>query len=458
MEPIAGERQDLIVGVEDKMTLKEYLIYGLQQVLVESSALTFPVVTGMALKLPRETVQYMVQAYCIGAGIVTITQSTRLLRLPVVQGPAAVFLSLTIALGGTLGTGAVWTAMVIGGVVSALLAWPLGIWGKLRPIIAAPSIYGPLITLIGLSLTGVVIGLIIGKPGTPEFASGFNGILAAITFLIAVTLIVYFKKGFLRFGAILVAAIAGSLIASLAGRTNFAAVGNAAWFGLPRIMPFGWKFDLTACFIIFAGYAIAIIESMGNYILVGEIMAKQKIDEKRINRGIFGEGLGSAVAALIGGSGTTSFGQNIGALSVTGIGSRHVITSAGIIVLVLGFIPKVGAIVASVPPAVLGGIYILTWGMLIMQGIRVFGRMELTNLNMTIAGSSFMVGMGAYFLPPAFLATLSPSVRAIMSTGLIGGTIVGVSLFVIFKLILRVDRETPAKAPAAGDSANSAAH
>ena len=118
MEPIAGERQDLIVGVEDKMTLKEYLIYGLQQVLVESSALTFPVVTGMALKLPRETVQYMVQAYCIGAGIVTITQSTRLLRLPVVQGPAAVFLSLTIALGGTLGTGAVWTAMVIGGVVS----------------------------------------------------------------------------------------------------------------------------------------------------------------------------------------------------------------------------------------------------------------------------------------------------------------------------------------------------
>jgi xanthine/uracil permease len=279
VEPIAQERQDLIVGVEDKMTLKEYLVYGLQQVLVESSALTFPVVTGMALKMPRETVQYMVQAYCIGAGIVTITQSTRLLRLPVVQGPAAVFLSLTIALGATLGVSAVWTAMVIGGVVSALLAWPLGVWGKLRPIIAAPPIYGPLITLIGLSLTGVVIGLIIGKPGTPEFASGFNGMLAAITFLIAVTLVVYFKKGFLRFGAILLAAMAGSLIASLAGRTNFAAVGNAAWFGLPRILPFGWKFDLTACLIIFAGYAIAIIESMGNYILVGEIMAKQKIDE-----------------------------------------------------------------------------------------------------------------------------------------------------------------------------------
>jgi NCS2 family nucleobase:cation symporter-2 len=118
---------------------------------------------------------------------------------------------------------------------------------------------------------------------------------------------------------------------------------------------------------------------------------------------------------------------------------------------VLGFIPKVGAIVASVPPAVLGGIYILTWGMLIMQGIRVFGTMELTNLNMTIAGSSFMVGMGAYFLPPAFLATLSPALRAIMSTGLIGGTIVGVSLFVLFKIILRVDRKPPAQAPAAGD-------
>ncbi len=458
MEPVAGERQDLIVGVEDKMSLKDYIIYGLQQVLVESSGMTFPVVVGMALKLPRETVQYMVQAYLIGSGLVTITQSTRLLKLPVVQGPAAVFLALMITVGGMLGTAAAWTAMVIAGAIATVMAWPLGWWGKLRPIIAAPPIYGPLITLIGLSLTGVVIGLIVGRPGTPEFARGINGILAGTTFLIAVVLVLFFKKGFFRFGAILIAVATGTIIASLAGRTNFAPVQSAAWFGLPRFLPFGWEINIAAIVVVFLGYAIALIESMGNYILVGEIMAKQKIDEARINRGILGEALGSTIAALIGGSGTTSYGQNIGALSVTGVGSRHVITTAGIIVLILGFMPKFGAVVASIPTAVLGGVYILTWGMLIMQGIRVFGTMRLTNLNMVIAGSTFMVGMGAYFLPQPFLAMLSPSLRAILGTGLIAGTAVGITLFLVFKTILKVDEEKPAVAASDAGKKSASGH
>jgi len=436
------------------MSLKDYIIYGLQQVLVESSGMTFPVVIGVALKLPRETIQYMVQAYMIGSGLVTITQSTRLLKLPVVQGPAAVFLALMITVGGMLGTAAAWTAMVIGGIISTVMAWPLGWWGKLRPIIAAPPIYGPLITLIGLSLTGVVIGLIVGRPGTPNFAQPINGVLALTTFTIAVCLVLFVKRGFLRFGAIIIAVAVGSVIGSLAGKADFGPVKTASWFGLPHWLPFGWEINIAAIIVVFLGYAIALIESMGNYILIGEIMAKQKIDEARINRGILGEALGSTIAALIGGSGTTSYGQNIGALSVTGVGSRHVITTSGIIVIVLGLIPKFAAVVASIPPAVLGGVYVLTWGMLIMQGIRVFGTMRLTNLNMVIAGSTFMVGMGAYFLPQPFLAILSPSLRAILGTGLIAGTAVGIVLFLVFKIILKVDEENPAAAEAGKKSAS----
>ncbi len=299
--------------------------------------------------------------------------------------------------------------------------------------------YGPLVTLIGLSLTGIVIGLIIGRPGTPNFADPLNGILAVVTIITAFSMTLYFKTGFLRFGSILLAIGAGTAVAGIAGKTNFAAVGNAAWFGLPQLMPFGWEINTAAIIIAVVGYAIAIIESMGNYILVGEVMAKQKVDEKRMNQGILGEAVGSTISSLIGGSPTTSFAQNIGAISVTGIGSRHVITMSGVIVLVLGFIPKVGAVVASIPPAVLGGIYVITWGMVIMQGIRVCGRMPLTNLNMLVAGCTFMVGMGAYFLPAPFLALLSPSVKAIMSTGLIAGTVTGITLYVVFKFILRAD-------------------
>ncbi|WP_371363835.1 Uric acid transporter UacT [Sporomusa rhizae] len=438
---LGDDRKDLIVGIEDRMSLKEYIIYGFQQVLVESSALTFPVATGLGLGLPKETIAYMVQAYLIGAGLVTITQSSRLLKLPCVQGPAAVFISVMITVGNTLGVAAAWTGMIIGAILSTLLSWPLGWWGKLRPIIAAPPVYGPLVTLIGLSLTGIVIGLIIGKPGTPNFGSGYNFFLAAVTFLIATVLTIYFKRGILRFGAILIAVGVGTIFAAVSGNVNFDSVGKAAWFGMPQLLPFGWEINTAAIVIVFVGYLIAIVESIGNYVLLGEVMGGQKMDEERINRGILGESVGSIVAGLIGGAGTTSYAQNIGAISITGIGSRHVITASGIIVLILGFIPKVGATVASIPPAVLGGIYILTWGMLIMQGIRVLGRMKLSNLNMIIAGTTFMTGMGAYFIPPQFLATLPPVGKAILSTGLIVGTIVGMTLFIVFKMILRVEEE-----------------
>lgn len=436
---LGNDRKDLIVGIEDKMSFKEYIIYGFQQVLVESSALTFPVATGLGLGLPKEIIAYMVQAYLIGAGLVTISQSSRLLRLPCVQGPAAVFISVMINVGNTLGVAAAWTAMIIGGLISTLLAWPLGWWGKLRPVIAAPPVYGPLVTLIGLSLTGIVMGLILGKPGTPTFGSTFNFVLAGISFLVATILSLYFQKGIFRFGAILIAVGVSTMLAASNGRVSFEAVDKAAWFGLPQFLPFGWEINAGAILIVFIGYLIAIIESIGNYVLLGEIMGRQKMDEARINRGILGESIGSMVAGAIGGVGTTSYAQNIGAIAVTGIGSRHVITASGIIVLILGFIPKVGALVASIPPAVLGGIYILTWGMLIMQGIRVLGRMRLSNLNMIIAGSTFMLGMGAYFIPPQYLATLSPVGKAIMSTGLIVGTIVGITLFVVFKMVLRIE-------------------
>ncbi len=441
---IGNDRKDLIVGIEEKMTFREYLIYGFQQVLVESSALTFPVATGMGLGLPKETIAYLVQAYLIGAGLVTITQSSRLLKLPCVQGPAAVFISVMINVGNTLGLAAAWTAMIIGGLLSTLLSWPLGWWGKLRPIIAAPPVYGPLVTLIGLSLTGIVIGLILGRPGTPTFGDTFSIVLAGLSFIIATCLTLYFERGIFRFGSILIAVAITTVVATVDGRVNFDAVDKAAWFGFPTFLPFGWEINMGAIFIVFVGYLIAIIESIGNYVLLGEIMGRQKMDEARINRGILGESIGSTFAGLIGGVGTTSYAQNIGAIAVTGIGSRYVITAAGFIVLILGFIPKVGAVVASIPPAVLGGIYILTWGMLIMQGVRVLGRMRLTNLNMIIAGSTFMLGMGAYFIPPQFLATLPPVGKAIMSTGLIVGTIVGISLFVLFKLILRLDERKQA--------------
>lgn len=438
--PIA--RNDLVIGIEDRMSWWEYFFYGMQHVLLESSSLAYPVAIGMGLNLPKETIAYLVQAYLLSAGIVTITQSTKLLKLPIVQGPCVVFIPILIAVGEKAGLGAAWTAMVIGGLLCALLSWPLSCWGKLRSILAAPPIYGPLVTLIGLSLAGVAINLIIGKPGTPSFGNPVNFSAAALTFLTVVVLTLYFQKGVLRFGAILIAVAAGTIWSIGFSDVDFSQIARTQWFALPKPFPFGWEIDPGAILMIFVGYIVAVVESIGNYIIVGEMIGRQKIDNARINRGILCESVGSALAAMFGGSGTTSYAQNIGAITITGVGSRHVITMAGAIFVILSLIPKVGAIVASIPPAVLGGVFILTWGMLIMQGIRAIGSMRFSDVNMIVAGSSLIIGMGSYFIPRSVVDSMPAAGRALIANGLIVGTFVGILLFTFFKILLKLeDRE-----------------
>lgn len=136
------------------------------------------------MKLPPEIAAFVMQAALIGAGLVTVGQSMWLLRLPVLQGPAIVFVAVVPAVASVTGPGAAWTGMVIASLIAALLS-AIGFWGKARPIFGAAPIYGCVLLIASLTIAGAIFGQIVGLPNTPAFGQPLNFVMASIPFLSA---------------------------------------------------------------------------------------------------------------------------------------------------------------------------------------------------------------------------------------------------------------------------------
>ena len=205
--------------------------------------------------------------------------------------------------------------------------------------------------------------------------------MAAIPFGIALLVVLLAPASYVRLVSLLIGAVITIAIAWLYGKMNFSAVVNAPWFRLSVFFPFGFRFDVGATLVMLLAFISDLGQVVGSYVLVGEVIGKQKVSNGRINGGVLTESLGSAVSATFGGLPTVTYNQNIGALMVTGIGSRYVFATAGAILVVLGLCPKVGAVVASIPGPVIGGLLMIAVAMLAMQAIRVLGSMPQTKAN-----------------------------------------------------------------------------
>lgn len=433
-------RADLLIGIEDRLPWWQCAWYGIQQLTVDGTAIVIPVVIGGALHLTPPQTAHVVQASLIGAGLVTLGQSLLSLRLPVLQGPATVFVAIMATVAAGYGLPAAWTAMFVAGLIVAALAWPLRLWSRLRPVFAAAPVYGTFLVLVSLVIGGVLMGDIVGKPGGPGFGGGLDFVLAALPLLAALVLMLVVPRSIWRYSSILIGAIAAVLIAAVFGRVDFASVGGASWLGVPRLLPFGFQLNGAAILIVFVGYFANLFEVVGTYVLVGEVIGGQRMEAARIDGGILTESLGSAIAGLFGGCGTITYMQNTGALALTGVGSRFVFAASGVILLILGFVPKVGAIAADLPAPVVGGLLLATVAMLFMQGVRVLGRMPSTNLNLMSAGVGILVGASWTAVPAPFFALLPAWAKPFLTSGLIVGLFVSVVLYVVFGPLLHLDR------------------
>ena len=377
---------------------------------------------------------YMIQMSMLFAGIATLIQTIGMgpvgAKLPIVQGTSFAFLPVMIPAvvgAGTAGMAGLMTGVLIGGLFHFCIGFFIG---RIR-FALPPLVTGLIVLMIGLALIKVGIEYAAGGAGDfnrskPTWGGAANWFQALV--VIVVTLgIKFYSRGFLSVAAVLVGLIAGYIVALIMGDVNFGSVGNASWFALPEPFKFGfeinWAIIIGMCLMAF----ISAIETVGDTSGITKGGAGREATDGEVAGATYADGLGTAVSGIFGGLPNTSFSQNVGLVAMTGVMSRHVVTIGALFLVFCGLIPKVGAIVNTVPITVLGGGVIVMFGMVAAAGVNMLSDVNWNRRNMMIFAISLSVGLGLQLVPDA-MPFLGKTATILMTSGLLPAAVLSIVL------------------------------
>ncbi|SLN13495.1 uracil-xanthine permease family protein [Pseudooctadecabacter jejudonensis] len=411
---------------------------GFQHVLAMfASNVTPSIIVGQAagLAFGSPDLIFLIQMAMLFAGVATLFQTVGIgpigARLPIMQGTSFAFVGVLAGVAATLGLGVALTACIIGGVVHFILG---GFIKHLRWLFP-PLVTGLVILAIGLYLIPVAIKYAAGGAAEFQMAADSFGSLkhwsVALTVIIVSLLIKFFTKGALSNSAILLGLLAGYGLAFVLGMVNFAPVAGAGWFTQITPLPYGFEFNLGAVIAVTLVSIVSAIETVGDASATAKAGAQRDATDEEIAGATYADGLGTAVAGVFGGLPNTSFSQNVGIVGMTGIMSRHVVTIAGLIMIVCGLIPKVGAVIASMPLPVLGGGVIVMFGMVAAAGLNMLSEITMSRRNMIIIAVSLAFGLGLNLVPTA--VQYLPDTIRVLATSAVAPTAL---MAVILNLVL----------------------
>ncbi len=388
---------------------------------------------------------YMIQMSMLFAGVATLLQTVTVgpvgAALPIVQGTSFAFLPIMIPLVAGKGVdalGALYGGVIIGGIFHAALGTMIG---KIR-FALPPLVTGLVVTLIGLML--VKVGIQYAAGGVPAKMSGaaeYGSLLnwSAALVVIVVTLgFKFFARGMLSISAVLLGLAVGYGYALMMGMVSVEAIGTswsrASAFALPVPFKYGFEFSLAAvlgfCLMAF----VSAVETVGDVSGITKGGAGREATDKEITGATYADGFGTAIAGLFGGLPNTSFSQNVGLIAMTGVMSRHVVTIGAIFLIICGLVPKVGAIIRTIPIEVLGGGVIVMFGMVVAAGISMLSDVDWNRRNMVIFAISLSIGLGLQ-LEPGAVQYLPDTLRILMTSGLLPAAL----LAIVLNLILPQD-------------------
>ncbi len=468
--------------VDERLPNSQLAALGLQHVLVMyAGAIAVPLIVGRALKLGPQEVAMLISADLFCCGIATLIQSLGVtqwfgIRLPVMMGVtfAAVGPMVAIANGnpGTDGARMLFGAIIGAGIISILIAPLISRMLRFFP----PVVTGTIIAVIGINLMRVGINWIFGNPVGPtapmtvapehsdwlsamrsagataqpgvlpvppgltlaptvpnrNYAS-LSGVGVAAIVLASILLIAKFARGFVANISVLLGIVIGGIVATLAGMMNFDKVGKAAWFDI--VKPFGFGvpiFDPVMILTMTLVMIVVMIESTGMFLALGE-MTGRKVDQPALSRGLRTDGLGTLIGGIFNTFPYTSFSQNVGLVAVTGVKSRLVCVAAGIILLVLGLLPKMAALVESLPTVVLGGAGLVMFGMVAATGIRILGGVDYTHNRNNALIVAISIGFGMIpLLAPRYLQWMPHGIHPLIESGILLASMAAVLLNLFF--------------------------
>ena len=425
----------LIHPVDQVLPAWQLFVYGLQHVLaMYSGAVAVPLILAAALHLDTETLIYIINADLFTCGIATLIQTIGLgsyvgARLPLMQGCtfAAVTPMIMIgagADGGSMGLRTIYGAVIVAGIICLVLCRYFSKMLRFFP----PVVTGTVVTIIGLSLMPVaVIWIGGGNPTAADFCSPEH-ILLALFVLIIILIFNRSFKGFLGNIAVLLGLIIGTIAAVFLGNVNFDAVTSASLLGITTPFAFGTPtFDGPSIFAMTIVMLVSMAETTGDALAVGTIVDKP-IDQHTLANALRTDGISTFIGGILNAFPYTAFSQNIGLVSLTGVRSRYVVATGGLILVLLGLFPKLAAIVACVPNSVLGGAGIVMFGMVAASGIRTLSKIDFADgYNMMVVA----VSIGLALIPvgvPGFYAKFPAWAQLILNSGITIGSIVAVTL------------------------------
>ena len=468
--------------VEEHLPATQLTALGLQHVLVMyAGAVAVPLIVGRALKLSPKQVGMLISADLFCCGLVTLIQALGAtqwfgIKLPVMMGVTFASVAPMVAMAnshpGAEGAGLVFGSIIGAGVVSIAIAPLVSRMLRFFP----PVVTGTIIAVIGISLMRVGINWIFGNPFGPTAPSVVNpdhaqwlahaaavatapgsplppvpagltiapsvpnpkyadltGVGIAALVLVTILLIAKHAKGFVANISVLLGIVVGGVVSTALGMMTFEKVGKAAWFDL--VLPFEIALPIFEPMLILTMslvMVVVMIESTGMFLALGE-MTGRKIDQAALTRGLRTDGLGTLIGGIFNTFPYTSFSQNVGLVAVTGVKSRFVCVAGGLVLVLLGLLPKMVALVKSLPTVVLGGAGLVMFGMVAATGIRILGGVDFkTNrFNALIVAISIGIGM-VPLIAPNFKQWMSHGLHPLIESGILLASIAAVALNLYF--------------------------
>jgi uric acid transporter len=419
-------------------------VYGFQHVLAfYAGAVIVPILLASSIKLTPEQLAYLINADLFTCGIASIIQSVGFwkigVRMPLLQGVtfAAVSPMISIGLaegGGVPGLRAIYGAVIVAGVFAFLVAPFFARLIRLFP----PVVTGTVITIIGIVLLSVA-ALDVGGGGAsmftnpPTFGALRNLALAGFTLLVILCIYRLFT-GFVATIAVLIGLLVGTLAGWIFDFTDFSRVGEADVLGVTTPFHFGApKFIPAAMISMVIVMLITMVETTGDVFAAGEIVGKP-IDKEDVARALRADGLATTLGGILNSFPYTCFAENVGLVRLTKVKSRWVVATAGLFMMIIGVIPKVGAVVAAIPPPVLGGAGFALFGTVAVIGIQTLRRVDFHDERNVII---LAVSLGFAMMPtvyPSIVSHFPESVQTIISSGITLGSISAIVLNLVFNV------------------------
>ena len=383
---------------------------------------------------------FLIQMAMLFAGVATLFQTIGFgpvgARLPVMQGTSFAFVPIMIGIVKSSGMAALMGSVVVAGLFHAALGT---IIGRIRHWFP-PLVSGMVITTIGLYL--IPVGIKYAAGGAADFQmnnpawGGFGSWGLALVVIFVALGCKFYTRGLTSSAAVLIGLVAGYVVGIATGAVNFGGIGKAAWFAIPMPFKYGIEFNMTAIIGMCLISIVSAIETVGDISGIAKGGAGREATDKELAGGTYADGFGSAIAGVFGGLPNTSFSQNVGIVSMTGVMSRGVVTIGAIFLIICGFVPKIGAVVAAMPISVLGGGVILMFGMVVSAGINMLAGVSWSRRNMMILATSMSVGLGLQAVPKS-MQHLPDTLEMLAVSGLLPVAV----LAVVMNLVLPEDAD-----------------